>query len=47
MKVAVVGSRNLTVMDLKKYLPQETTETVSGGARGIDSCAKAYAIANK
>ncbi len=47
MKVAVVGSRNLTVMDLKKYLPQETTEIVSGGARGIDSCAKAYAISNK
>ena len=35
MKVAIVGSRNLTVSDLKKYLPKETTEIVSGGAQGI------------
>lgn len=26
MKVAVIGSRNLTVMDLEKYLPQGITE---------------------
>lgn len=46
MKVAVIGSRNLTVNNLEKYLPQGTTEIVSGGARGIDSCAKNYALAN-
>ena len=46
MKVAVIGSRNLTVNNLEKYLPQGTTEIVSGGARGIDSCAKKYALAN-
>ena len=41
MKVAVIGSRGLTVMnDLGKYLPEGTTEIVSGGARGIDTCAK-------
>ena len=40
MKVAVVGSRGLTVRNLKKYLPEETTEIVSGGARGIDRCAR-------
>ena len=40
MKVAVNGSRNLTVEDLGKYLPDETTEIVSGGARGIDICAR-------
>lgn len=44
MKVAVVGSRNLIVNDLEKYLPEGTTEIVSGGARGVDSCAKAYAL---
>ena len=43
MKVAVVGSRNLVVGDLSKYLPAETEEIVSGGARGIDSCAAEYA----
>lgn len=46
MKIAVIGSRNLTVDDLGKYLPPETTEIISGGARGIDTCAKNYAIAN-
>lgn len=43
MKVAIIGSRNLTVKNLEKYLPKETKEIVSGGARGIDTCAKEYA----
>lgn len=44
MKVAVVGSRNLKIVDLQYYLPESVTEIVSGGAKGIDSCAKDYAI---
>lgn len=47
MKVAVIGSRNLIVKDLKKYLPKDTTEIVSGGAKGIDTCAREYAYRNK
>ena len=43
MKVAVVGSRSLTINNLGDYLPKDTTEIVSGGARGIDRCARAYA----
>lgn len=43
MKVAIVGSRDLTVSDLGTYLPRDTTEIVSGGARGIDACARDYA----
>ena len=46
MKVAVIGSRNLTVENIGDYLPNETTEIVSGGAKGIDTSAKEYAIAN-
>lgn len=46
MKVAVVGSRNLIVNDLQNYLPKETIEIVSGGARGIDTCAREYALKN-
>lgn len=46
MKIAVISSRNLTVNDLEKYLPNNVTEIVSGGARGIDSCAREYAMAN-
>lgn len=45
MKVAIVGSRDLTVEDLGSYLPENTTEIVSGGARGIDRCAREYAQA--
>ena len=47
MKVAIVGSRNLHVENLEKYLPKNTTEIVSGGARGIDSDARAYAQMNR
>lgn len=43
MKIAVIGSRELKVNNLERYLPPDTTEIVSGGARGIDSCAAAYA----
>ena len=45
MKIAVIGSRNLMVNDLGKYLPNDVTEIVSGGARGIDTCAREYANA--
>ena len=46
MKVAVIGSRSIGRVDLGKYLPEDVTEIVSGGARGIDTCAKEYALAN-
>ena len=46
MKIAVIGSRNLTVENLGQYLPEATTEIVSGGAKGIDTCAREYALAN-
>lgn len=46
MKVAVIGSRGLCVSDLGKYLPEDTTEIVSGGARGVDTSAKEYALSH-
>ncbi len=46
MRVAVIGSRNLIIKNLQNYLPENVTEIVSGGARGIDTCAKEYALAN-
>lgn len=46
MKVAVVGSRNLRIDDLEKYLPDGVTEIVSGGARGVDTSAREYALAH-
>ncbi len=46
MKVAVVGSRTLSVENLGDYLPDGTTEIISGGAKGIDTCAKEYCTKN-
>lgn len=44
MKVAVIGSRCLRVDKLERFLPNGVTKIISGGARGIDQCAKLYAI---
>lgn len=33
MKVAIIGSRTLTKVDIGNYLPAETTEIVSGGEK--------------
>ena len=44
MKVAIIGSRNISVGNLADYLPEETTEIVSGGAKGVDTSAREYAI---
>ncbi len=46
MKVAVFGSRNITEVNLKEYLPEGTEEIVSGGAVGVDSVAARYAKEN-
>lgn len=46
MKVAVIGSRGLTVDNLGDYLPEDTTEIISGGAKGIDTCASDYALSH-
>lgn len=42
MRVAIIGSRTLNV-DISKYIPDKVTEIVSGGAKGIDGLAEAYA----
>lgn len=46
MKVAVIASRGLCINNLGKYLPQGTTEIVSGGAKGVDTSAKTYALSH-
>ncbi len=44
MRVAVIGSRGLSIDNLGEYLPENTTEIVSGGAKGVDTCAREYAM---
>lgn len=46
MKLAIIGSRGLWVEDLGAYLPPGVTELVSGGAKGIDTCAREYALSH-
>ena len=46
MKVAVIGSRGLTIDNLEIYLPEDITEIVSGGAKGVDADARKYALAH-
>ena len=46
MKLAVVGSRGIESFDLSPLIPPETTEIISGGARGIDTAAARYAREN-
>ena len=46
MKVAIVGSRGLQVLHLEKYLPAGVTEIISGGAKGVDTCAREYALSH-
>ena len=46
MKLAIVGSRKLSNIDLERYVSEEISEIVSGGAVGVDSCASEYAKKN-
>ena len=43
MKLAIVGSRNLTNIAIEKYIFDDVEEIVSGGAVGVDFCAAEYA----
>ena len=42
MKIAIVGSRDIIVADIGKYV-SDGDEIVSGGAVGVDACAAEYA----
>ncbi len=45
-KVAIIGSRSLTDIDIKKHLPKECREIISGGAKGVDSIAADFSMTN-
>lgn len=44
MRIAIVGSRSLQVDHLEDYLPANVSCILSGGATGVDACARRYAI---
>lgn len=43
MKIAIIGSRSVTSVDIDKYL-EACDEIISGGAKGVDKCAADYAM---
>ena len=43
MKVAIVGSRNITAEIPESCVPEGVTEIISGAAKGIDTCAREFA----
>ncbi len=47
MKLAIIGSRSITRVNIEQYVNGEITEIVSGGAFGVDSIAKAFAMQRK
>ena len=46
MKLAIIGSRTLTDIEIENHIPEGVEEIVSGGAIGVDSCAANYAEKN-
>ncbi len=47
IKIAIVGSRSLINVSIDPYIPKDTKEIVSGGAKGIDFLAAKYANEKK
>ena len=43
MKLAIIGSRGIVDMDIAAYIPENVTEIISGGAKGVDSLVMRYA----
>lgn len=39
----MVGSRTITEAELEKYIPEDATVILSGGAKGVDTLAEEYA----
>ncbi len=46
MKVAIIGSRGIKSLNLKNILTPDVTEIISGGAKGVDTIARNYALQN-
>ena len=42
MKVAIVGSRDIQIHNIERYIA-DAGEIISGGAKGVDTCAANYA----
>ena len=43
MKLLIAGSRSITSFDLSPYVPADVELIITGGAKGVDTLAEAYA----
>lgn len=46
MKIAVVGSREIYNISIGEHISPECDELISGGAKGVDTLVKKYAVEN-
>jgi predicted Rossmann fold nucleotide-binding protein DprA/Smf involved in DNA uptake len=46
MKLAIIGSRNIENINIDDYIKEKPDMIISGGAKGIDTLAWAWAIDN-
>ncbi len=46
MKLLIAGSRGITDFNLAQHIPSNVTVIISGGAKGVDTLAEAYADAH-
>ena len=47
MKLAIIGSRGIKNINFSKYISENVTEIVSGGAKGVDTLAREFALSKK
>lgn len=47
MKLLIAGSRNITDFVLSPFITKDTDTIISGGAKGVDKLAEAYADKHK
>ncbi len=47
MKIAIAGSRSIDVPIPEGIIPDNATQIISGGARGIDTRAREYALSHR
>ena len=43
MKLAIIGSREIYDIELESFVPEQVSEIVSGGAKGIDTLVREFA----
>ena len=46
MKLAIIGSRSIEKLNLDEYIKEKPDVVISGGAKGIDTIAWEWALAN-